>query len=43
MERLRERQAAGNAMLATALEAAESSDLRGRLLALADAAEERVR
>ena len=43
VERLRERQAAGNAMLATALEAAESSDLRGRLLALADAAEERVR
>jgi CHAD domain-containing protein len=43
VQRLRERQAAGNALLATALEAAESSDLRGRLLALADAAEERVR
>jgi CHAD domain-containing protein len=43
VQRLRERQAAGNALLATALEAAESSDLRGRLLALADAAEERAR
>jgi len=42
VERLRERQAAGNAVLAAALEAAEASDLRGRLLALADAAEERV-
>src|SRR4051812_11754034 len=42
VERLRERQAAGNAALAAALEAAEASDLRGRLLALADAAEERV-
>jgi CHAD domain-containing protein len=40
VERLRERQAAGNAVLAAALEAAEASDLRGRLLALADAAEE---
>jgi hypothetical protein len=43
VQRLRERQAAGNTLLATALEAAESSDLRGRLVALADAAEERVR
>jgi CHAD domain-containing protein len=43
VQRLRERQAAGNTLLATALEAAESSDLRGRLGALADAAEERVR
>jgi CHAD domain-containing protein len=42
VERLRERQAAGNVALAAALEAAEASDLRGRLLALADAAEERV-
>jgi CHAD domain-containing protein len=42
VERLRERQAAGNAVLAAALEGAEASDLRGRLLALADAAEERV-
>ena len=42
VERLRERQAAGNQVLAAALEAAEASDLRGRLLALADAAEERV-
>jgi CHAD domain-containing protein len=42
LERLRERQAAGNTVLAAALEAAEASDLRGRLLALADAAEERV-
>jgi len=40
LERLRERQAAGNTVLAAALEAAEASDLRGRLLALADAAEE---
>jgi CHAD domain-containing protein len=40
--RLRERQAAGNQVLAAALEAAEASDLRGRLLALADAAEERI-
>jgi CHAD domain-containing protein len=39
VERLRERQAIGNAVLAAALEAAEASDLRGRLLALADAAE----
>jgi len=43
VERLRERQALGNTVLAAALEAAETSDLRGRLLALADAAEERVR
>jgi CHAD domain-containing protein len=43
VERLRERQAAGNTLLAVALEAAEASDLRGRLLALADAAEERAR
>jgi CHAD domain-containing protein len=42
VERLRERQAAGNTLLAVALEAAEASDLRGRLLALADAAEERA-
>src|SRR5215210_8890833 len=42
VERLRERQAAGNTVLAAALEAAEASDLRGRLLALADAAEERA-
>jgi len=42
VERLQERQAAGNVALATALEAAEASDLRGRLLALADAAEEQV-
>ena len=42
VESLRERQAAGNTLLAAALEAAESSDLRGRLLALADSAEERV-
>ena len=42
VERLRERQAAGNTLLAAALEAAEASDLRGRLLALADAAEERA-
>jgi CHAD domain-containing protein len=42
VEHLRERQAAANAVLAAALEAAEGSDLRGRLLALADAAEERA-
>jgi CHAD domain-containing protein len=42
VERLRERQAAGNTRLAAALEAAESSGLRERLIALADAAEERV-
>ena len=42
IERLRERQATGNALLAAALEAAEASDLRGRLLALAGAAEERL-
>jgi CHAD domain-containing protein len=42
VERLRERQAAANTLLAVALEAAEASDLRGRLLALADAAEERA-
>jgi CHAD domain-containing protein len=42
VERLRERQAAGNAALAAALETVDASDLRGRLLALADAAEERV-
>jgi CHAD domain-containing protein len=42
VERLRERQAIANQVLAAALEAAEASDLRGRLLALADAAEERV-
>ena len=40
--RLRERQAAGNALLAAALEAVDASDLRGRLLTLAEAAEERV-
>jgi CHAD domain-containing protein len=43
VERLRERQAAGNTMLAAALEAAEASDLRGRLMALADAAETGVK
>ena len=42
VERLRERQAAGNTLLAAALEAAETSDLRGRLVAHADAAEERA-
>ena len=42
IERLRERQAVGNTVLAAALEAAEASDLRERLLALADAAEERA-
>jgi CHAD domain-containing protein len=42
VERLQERQAAGNQVLAAALEAAEVSDLRGRLLALADAAEARA-
>jgi CHAD domain-containing protein len=36
---LRERQAAGNAVLAAALEDAEERDLRGRLLRLAEAAE----
>ena len=40
VERLRARQAAGNETLARALEAVEASDLRGRLLLLADAAEE---
>lgn len=40
IERLRERQAAGNVILAAALEEVEASDLHGRLLALADAAEE---
>ena len=43
VERLRARQAAGNTLLAAALEAAEASDLRGRLVALADAAEARVK
>src|SRR4051794_15005400 len=42
VEHLQARQAAANVVLAAALEAAEASDLRGRLLALADAAEERV-
>jgi CHAD domain-containing protein len=42
LERLRERQAAGNTVLASALEAVEASDLRGRLLELADAADERA-
>ena len=40
--RLRERQARGNDVLAAALEHIQRSDLRGRLLALADAAEEVV-
>ena len=40
VERLRERQAAGNVILAAALDAVEASDLHGRLLALAEAAEE---
>jgi len=39
IEALGERQAAGNVALTAALEAAEAADLRGRLLALADAAE----
>ncbi len=43
VEQLRARQADGNTLLAAALEAAEASDLRGRLMALADAAEARVR
>jgi CHAD domain-containing protein len=40
VERLRERQEAGNGALAAELAEIESSDLRGRLLALADAAEQ---
>lgn len=43
IERLGERQAAGNATLAVALDEVEASDLHGRLLALADAAEEPLR
>jgi CHAD domain-containing protein len=39
---VRARQAAGNDALTAALAAVEQSDLRGRLAALADAAEERV-
>ena len=39
VERFRERQASGNAVLAAALEEAEASGLRARLFALADAAE----
>jgi CHAD domain-containing protein len=41
VERVRERQAGGNAVLAAALEHAERSQLRARLLSLADAAEAR--
>ena len=43
VERLRERQAAGNETVAAAIDDAEASDLEDRLLALADAAEEAVR
>ncbi len=39
---IRARQSAGNEQLAAALAQVATSDLRGRLLALADAAEERV-
>ena len=39
VEEARAEQARGNAVLAAALDAAEESDLRGRLVALADAAE----
>jgi CHAD domain-containing protein len=42
VERLRERQAAGNAALAAELTEIESTDLKGRLLALADAAEREI-
>jgi len=41
LDRLREDQVRGNAALAEALDHAERTDLRGRLLALADAAEAR--
>jgi CHAD domain-containing protein len=41
-ESIRARQAAGNEQLAAALAQVATSDLRGRLLALADAAEEQV-
>jgi len=41
LDRLRERQVVGNATLAEALDHAVRSDLSGRLLALADAAEAR--
>jgi CHAD domain-containing protein len=40
VERLRERQLAGNAAVAAALQHTEDGDLHGRLRALADAAEE---
>jgi CHAD domain-containing protein len=42
VERLRERQEAGNAALAAELAEIEASDLNGRLLALADAAEQEI-
>jgi CHAD domain-containing protein len=43
LERQRERQAEGNEILAAELERVERRDLHGRLLALADAAEEALR